>query len=54
MLVTHDVAEAAFLSDVLVVMRAGRIVQRGPFATLVEAPADDFVASFLKSGGERA
>jgi osmoprotectant transport system ATP-binding protein len=47
--VTHDVAEAAFLGDVVVVMRAGRVVQRGPFAALAAAPADPFVASFLGS-----
>jgi osmoprotectant transport system ATP-binding protein len=46
-LVTHDVAEAAFLSDLVVVMRAGRVVQRGTFAALAAAPADAFVASFL-------
>jgi osmoprotectant transport system ATP-binding protein len=52
-LVTHDVAEAAFLSDVVVVMRAGHIVQSGAFDALAAAPADELVASFLRSGGER-
>ena len=48
-LVTHDVAEAAILGDVVVVMRDGRVVQRGPFAELAAAPADAFVAAFLTS-----
>ena len=45
--VTHDVAEAGYLADDLVLLRAGRIVQRGPLRKLVEAPADAFVADFI-------
>src|SRR4051812_23274816 len=41
--VTHDVGEAAHLAEVVVLMRAGRVVQQGPFATLASAPADAFV-----------
>ena len=52
-LVTHDVSEAALLADVVVLMRAGRIVQRGPYATLASAPADPFVTSFLGAPPER-
>ena len=43
--VTHDVGEAAHLADVVVLMRAGRVVQQGPFATLAAAPADPFVTA---------
>jgi osmoprotectant transport system ATP-binding protein len=50
-IVTHDVGEAAFLADVVVLMRAGRVVQQGPFATLSATPADPFVTAFLKTGG---
>ncbi len=46
-LVTHDLGEAAFLGDELVLMSAGRIVQRGPLAQLVSSPADPFVTRFL-------
>ncbi|MBN6152182.1 ATP-binding cassette domain-containing protein [Xanthomonas sp. AmX2] len=46
-LVTHDVAEAAFLGDTLVLMRSGRIVQRGSVQGLLQAPADAFVGQFL-------
>ena len=48
--VTHDVGEAAHLSDVVVLMRDGRVVQQGPFATLSAAPADAFVTAFLATG----
>jgi osmoprotectant transport system ATP-binding protein len=50
-LVTHDVAEAAYLADDIVVMRAGRVVQHGPYASLRDAPSDPFVASFLGLNG---
>jgi len=48
--VTHDVGEAAHLSDVVVLMRAGRVVQQGPFETLASSPADPFVTAFLATG----
>jgi osmoprotectant transport system ATP-binding protein len=48
-LVTHDVAEAAFLGDIVAVMRAGHVVQRGAYAELAAAPVDAFVAAFLAS-----
>src|SRR5437879_9059108 len=37
-LVTHDLGEAAFLGDMLVLMREGRIVQRGSLQDLVRHP----------------
>ena len=46
-LVTHDVAEAAYLADTLVLMRAGRIVQQGSARTLLDRPAEDFVTRFM-------
>lgn len=46
-IVTHDLEEAATLGDEVALMRAGRIVQRGPIARLVEEPADDFVREFV-------
>jgi osmoprotectant transport system ATP-binding protein len=48
-LVTHDMAEAAYLADEIVLMNAGRIVQRGTATDLRERPADDFVRKFLNA-----
>jgi osmoprotectant transport system ATP-binding protein len=48
-LVTHDLGEAGFLGDVLVLMQAGRIVQRDTFDNLVRAPADEFVTRFINA-----
>jgi osmoprotectant transport system ATP-binding protein len=46
-IVTHDLAEAAFFSRDLVLLRAGHIVQRGPLSELRARPAEPFVTSFL-------
>ena len=46
-LVTHDLAEAAFLGDHIVMMNAGNIVQQSTFADLVRYPAAPFVSDFL-------
>lgn len=46
-LVTHDVAEAAYLADTLVLLRAGRVVQQGEARTLLRAPAEPFVHEFM-------
>ena len=47
LMVTHDIAEAARLADELVVMRDGRIEQRGTIDTLASAPATPYVATLL-------
>jgi osmoprotectant transport system ATP-binding protein len=48
-LVTHDLAEAAFFADRIVLMREGEIVQAGTFADLVERPANPFVTRFVQA-----
>jgi osmoprotectant transport system ATP-binding protein len=48
-LVTHDLGEAGFLGDHLVLLRDGRIVQQDPFADLIRKPADDFVTRFINA-----
>ena len=48
-LVTHDLAEAAYLGDEIVLMNEGRIVQRGTLADLRERPATEFVSEFLNA-----
>ena len=46
-LVTHDLSEAAFLGDEIVLMREGRVVQKGALRSLVERPAEPFVRAFI-------
>ena len=48
LLVTHDLAEAARLADDVVVMRKGKIEQRGPMSRLVSAPATEYVARLIQ------
>ncbi|MEO5722255.1 MAG: ATP-binding cassette domain-containing protein [Chthoniobacterales bacterium] len=48
-LVTHDLAEAAFLGDHLVLLNEGRIAQQGTFAELRDRPADAFVTDFINA-----
>ena len=48
LLVTHDLAEAGRLADEVVVMRRGRIEQRGPMAQLVRAPATEYVTRLIE------
>jgi osmoprotectant transport system ATP-binding protein len=47
--VTHDLAEAAFVADEVVLMREGQVVQRGTVQDLVERPADPFVTEFVRA-----
>ena len=48
-MVTHDLGDAAVLGDEVILLRAGRIVQRGPLAELVHRPADPFVTQFIEA-----
>jgi osmoprotectant transport system ATP-binding protein len=48
-LVTHDMGEAAFLGDLIVLLRDGRIVQAGTLDDLFRRPADPFVTRFINS-----
>ena len=47
LLVTHDLGEAAYLGETIVLMREGRVVQTGSLASLVAAPAEPYVREFL-------
>jgi len=49
LLVTHDLAEAAYLGHKIVLMNEGRIVQQGSIVDLREKPADAFVSEFLNA-----
>ena len=48
-LVTHDMGEAGYFGDVLVLLREGQIVQRGTLEDLVRRPADRFVEQFINA-----
>jgi osmoprotectant transport system ATP-binding protein len=48
-LVTHDLGEAAFFADRIVLMRGGHIVQQGTLADLWRRPADPFVTQFIRA-----
>jgi osmoprotectant transport system ATP-binding protein len=48
-LVTHDLGEACFLGDTLVLLRDGRVVQQDRFEGLLTNPADEFVTRFINA-----
>jgi len=48
-LVTHDLAEAAYLGDTIVLMNEGRVVQTGTLHELRDAPAAPFVTDFINA-----
>jgi osmoprotectant transport system ATP-binding protein len=48
LLVTHDLAEAGRLAEEVVVMRRGRVEQRGTMSELVRAPATEYVARLIE------
>ena len=49
LMVTHDLGEAAFFADTVVLLREGRIVQQGTMGQLLREPADDFVRRFIQA-----
>ena len=49
LVVTHDLPEAAFLGDDIVLMNEGRIAQRGSIADLRARPANEFVREFINA-----
>lgn len=56
--VTHDLGEAAYLGDKIILMHEGRVVQTGTMREMQETPAEEFVTRFLSAqrvlaGGDR-
>src|SRR5438128_11440601 len=49
LLVTHDLAEAAYLGDEIIVMNESRTAQRGAMFDVRETPASCFVSNFVKA-----
>lgn len=48
-LVTHDIGEAGFFGDRIVLLREGAVVQQGTLKELVQSPADPFVTRFINA-----
>ena len=48
-LVTHELAEAAWLGDQIILLRQGHVVQAGTFGTLRDQPAESFVSDFINA-----
>ncbi len=48
-MVTHDMGEAGYFGDTIVLLRAGSIVQQGTLHDLVHAPVDPFVEAFINA-----
>lgn len=45
--VTHDMDEALKIADQIILMKDGKIVQKGPPQEILDNPADDFVKEFI-------
>lgn len=48
-LVTHDLAEAAFFADTVTLLQAGRVEQHGTVDDLMDHPKSEFVSNYLKA-----
>jgi osmoprotectant transport system ATP-binding protein len=48
-MVTHDMAEAVFFGQMIVLMKAGKIVQAGSGRDLQSSPSDPFVTNFIQA-----
>jgi osmoprotectant transport system ATP-binding protein len=49
LMVTHDIGEAGFFEDTIVLLRDGCIIQQGTLSDLVKKPADPFVTLFINA-----
>ncbi len=47
--ITHDIASARYLADVIMVMYAGQVVESGPAATLTDEPAHPYTQLLLSA-----
>jgi osmoprotectant transport system ATP-binding protein len=48
-MVTHDLHEAGYFGDTILLLRAGHVVQQGAFSDLLDRPAAPFVESFIQA-----
>jgi osmoprotectant transport system ATP-binding protein len=49
LVVTHDLAEAAFLGDEVAMLHEGKLLQKGSMSELVEQPKSAFVSEFVRA-----
>lgn len=47
--VTHDLAEAQFLADQVILLNSGKVLQAGNLLDLIKNPADQFVTRFIQA-----
>ena len=48
-MVTHDIGEAAFFGDKIILIKDGQIVQEGTIYDLAKNPAHPFVTKFINA-----
>jgi osmoprotectant transport system ATP-binding protein len=48
-MVTHDLAEAGWFGHEIILLKDGRIIQRGTLGSLVDRPAEPFVTQFVSA-----
>jgi osmoprotectant transport system ATP-binding protein len=48
-LVTHDMNEAAYFGDIIVLLREGKVVQAGTLDDLLRQPAERYVRDFIRA-----
>jgi len=48
-MVTHDIGEAGFFGDQIVLLREGKIIQIGNLKDLVQHPENEFVTQFINA-----
>jgi osmoprotectant transport system ATP-binding protein len=49
LLVTHDLNEAVFFGDKIILMKEGSLIQKGTITDFINDPAEPFVTKFIKS-----
>jgi osmoprotectant transport system ATP-binding protein len=49
LLVTHDMGEAGFFGDQVLLLGDGKVVQRGNLDDLISRPATEYVSKFIRA-----
>ena len=48
-MVTHDLHEAGYFADSILLLREGQVEQKGSFSALLNQPASPFVEAFINA-----